>query len=133
MEVKEEKVPTARRKRAHRLAQLDGVTKEMFIQKTGFSEDQWYYWYGSSKKSGAPNSDQIEVICAAFDWSPTYIFYGIGPERLSEIEENSEDNKTSLKLAKLEAQQAQILEKLNQLGSSMSTAKFSADWNVYSE
>ena len=104
-----------RRDRAKMLARIDGLTKEEFVRKTGFSEDQWYYWFGNGKKAGPPNPDQIETICMAFDWSPTYIFYGIGSMRLSEISNSNPEDELKSQLQSLQNQQAEILARLDNI------------------
>ncbi len=104
-----------KRDRAKLMVNLDLITKEEFVNKTGFSEDQWYYWFGDGKKIGPPNSDQIEVICSTFDWSPTYIFFGLGFVRLSEIKAFHESTKLAQQVKRTEERQTEILSKLDQL------------------
>jgi hypothetical protein len=80
-----------RNKRLDRAAELVGaMTKEEFVSRTGFSEGQYYSWFArpETKRGRPPSVDQLHVICAAFDWSPTYIFFGEGSKTLSEVKIN---------------------------------------------
>ena len=104
-----------RRDRAKLLTEIDGITKDDFINKTGFSEDQWYYWFGGGEKIGSPNPNQIQIICEAFDWSPTYLFFGLGFVRLSEIEAFHASTKLAKQVEQAEKRQLEILSKLDEL------------------
>lgn len=74
-----------RRQRVNQLATTHGINREVFCEKTGFSQDQWYYWFGSGSRATSPSAEQIHKICETFDWSANFIFFGIGPMRLSEV------------------------------------------------
>lgn len=78
------KTRAARRRRAQYLAKLDGVTVGKFTSMTPYSAEQYRYWFGNGRKQGAPNTDQIYTICTTFDWSLNWIFFGVGPIRLSD-------------------------------------------------
>ena len=90
-------------KRFKDLAQEDGITMAQFCETTGFSEDQFYYWTGTGKKTGNPNGPQIAFMCWTYEWSPTYLLFGIGPKRLTEVAKlTKESNERVVILAKLE-------------------------------
>ena len=78
-------VMATRRKRLLELVRKYGITRKRFIEKTPYSGDQYQYWFGRGEKFGRPSVHQLAVICNAFDWSPTWIFFGEGPELLSEL------------------------------------------------
>ena len=79
---------TTRRDRARLLARKHGITRKRFVDETGFSDDQFQYWFGDAKRTGSPSSEQISRICDVFDWSPTFIFFGLGPETLTELRDS---------------------------------------------
>lgn len=109
--------------RARNLAIEGGISKELFMEKTGYSEDQWYYWFGGGNKAGSPNPDQIYVICKAFDWSPTYIFYGIGFKKLSDVESYHATTMSHSQLELVKTRQQEILNKLDNIAAIISTSK----------
>lgn len=117
-----------RRDRVLKLCYEYHITKDEFVQKTGFSEDQWYYWTGSGKKTGSPNSDQMQIICEAFDWSPTFIFYGLGARRLSEIKAASDCNNAEVQLLAVKNRQMEILSRLEKICSVLDFLQFSKGW-----
>jgi len=75
------------KERAHELLNEQNISKEEFCERTGFSEGQYYRWLGNKQKDTlyamTATSGQIMHICAVFDWSPTYLFFGLGPTSLS--------------------------------------------------
>ena len=71
--------------RANALLDEDGIDKEEWCNRTGFSEGQYYRWLGNGTTQSLATAAQFMHICAVFDWSPTYMFFGVGPARLSEI------------------------------------------------
>ena len=83
-----------RRDRAKKAAELDGINKKTFVEETGFSEHQWYSWFGNGKEQHSPTLAQSQSIMDSLGWSPLFIFQGIGPHRLSELLELSVDNQT---------------------------------------
>ena len=76
---------TTRRARAKLDARLDGVTASVFAEKTGFSEHQWYSWFGDGKEQHAPTNAQSQTIMDSLGWSALFIFHGIGPPNLEEL------------------------------------------------
>jgi len=69
------------------LARMDGVTRKVFADRTGYSEDQYQYWFGAGEKRGAPSVRQASEICQEFDWSPSWIQLGRGPMRLHQLDD----------------------------------------------
>ena len=67
------------------MALSQGINKEAYIQTVGCSEDQYYSWMGNGKNASHPSLFQTYKICSLLDWSPTYILFGVGPQRLSEV------------------------------------------------
>ena len=63
----------------------NNIDKNVFLNRTGFSEKQYYRWFGNGVTSNSPTAPQVVHICATFGWSPTWIFYGLGPRYLSEF------------------------------------------------
>lgn len=59
------------------------VSKEDFVERTGFSERQYYRWFTDGQDASSPSAQQMSKICAIMDWSPTYLFFGVGPSQLS--------------------------------------------------
>ena len=71
------------KERANALLNEKGIGKEEWCELTGFSEGQYYRWYGPNHAHSATTSAQFMHICAVLDWSPTYLYFGLGPARLS--------------------------------------------------
>ena len=100
------------RERAKILARSQGITKEIFCQKTGYSVDQWYYWFGAGNRISSPSVDQLGHICECLDWSPNFIFFGIGSASLREVKTNSDRQSLPESIARLEKyllEQQQVL------------------------
>ena len=74
-----------RRNRAKKAAELDGISKKTFVEETGFSEHQWYSWFGDGKEQHAPTLAQSQTIMDSLGWCALFIFHGIGPHRLAEL------------------------------------------------
>ena len=72
--------------RARSLLNELGIGKEEWCERTGFSEGQYYRWLGSKpgRSKTTSNTAQFMHACAVFDWSPTYLYFGLGPVSLSE-------------------------------------------------
>ena len=75
----------AARARAKSLFIEDGLTKQKFCEITGFSEAQFYRWYGNGKSAGKPTMLQANHIVRCFDWSPSYIEFGAGPKHIKDL------------------------------------------------
>jgi len=60
-----------------------GITKEVWMEKTGFSIDQYYRWHSEDNPSSA-DARQMMHACTALDISIMHVWYGIGALRLSE-------------------------------------------------
>tara|TARA_R100001377_G_scaffold81791_1_gene61528 strand:- start:55 stop:396 length:342 start_codon:yes stop_codon:yes gene_type:complete len=75
------------RTRAAELIRADGITRQAFAEQTGFSEDQFQYWFGNGGRQGTPSFRQGVVIFRAFDWSPSWVLLGLGPKRGSDLEQ----------------------------------------------
>jgi len=72
------------KQRAHSLLNEQNIGKEEWCDRTGFSEGQYYRWLGNKHDHSQATAAQFMHACAVFDWSPTYIYFGLGPTRLSE-------------------------------------------------
>lgn len=78
-------VPHPAKQRAKALLDESGIDKYEWCKLTGFSEGQYYRWMGNGNSRTLATARQVMHICEVFDWSPTYIYFGIGPARLSEV------------------------------------------------
>lgn len=79
-------VDTARY-RYRELIKEQGVGKEEFCERTGYSEGQYYRWMSTthSNKAHRVTTHQLGVLCETLNWSPSYVLFGIGPKSLSEL------------------------------------------------
>lgn len=75
------------RHRYRTLIKEQGVGKEEFCGRTGYSEGQYYRWMSTShsNKAHRVTTHQLGVICEALNWSPSYVLFGVGPKSLSEL------------------------------------------------
>ena len=55
-----------------------GITKQDWLEKTGFNEAQYYRWHNPSGKV-VPSGDQLFHILSTLQISPNYFFFKIGP------------------------------------------------------
>lgn len=72
------------KERAHTLLNEENIDKEEWCERTGFSEGQYYRWLGNKHAHSQATAAQFMHVCRIFNWSPTYIYFGLGPTRLSE-------------------------------------------------
>ena len=75
------------RSRARELLKGQDVSKEEFCKRTGYSEGQYYRWTGKANASSKATATQLTKVCMIFDWSPTYLIFGLGPRYLREVKE----------------------------------------------
>ena len=75
------------RSRARELLKGQDVSREEFCERTGYSEGQYYRWTGKSRASSKATATQLAKVCMIFDWSPTYLIFGLGPRYLREVKE----------------------------------------------
>jgi len=68
-----------------------GIGVQEFCEKTGYSEGQYYRWITNTGKTSKANSAQFARCCAVFDWSPTYILFGVGPKKISQCTHKTKD------------------------------------------
>ena len=57
------------------------ITKELWLDKTGYSIDQWYRWHNPNSGSSSTVDQWIRVL-RLFHISANYIAFGIGPDLL---------------------------------------------------
>lgn len=86
-----------------------GVTKEIFCDKTGFSLDQFHSWTTLTKSARVPSTDQVSTICEAFEWSPTFIFYGVGAKYMQNVISEEAAMDLALELIKSNAIKADLV------------------------
>ena len=77
------------RSRARELLRGQDVSKEEFCKRTGYSEGQYYRWTGKANASSKATATQLARVCMVFDWSPTYLIFGLGPRYLREVKEQA--------------------------------------------
>lgn len=77
-------INTNAKERAHALLNEDNIGKQRWCELTGFSEGQYYRWLGNTHAHSQATTAQVMHVCTVLNWSPTYIYYGLGPARLSE-------------------------------------------------
>ena len=77
------------RSRARELLRGQDVSKEEFCKRTGYSEGQYYRWTGKASASSKATATQLTKVCMIFDWSPTYLIFGLGPRYLREVKEQA--------------------------------------------
>ena len=75
------------RVRARELLKGQDVSKEEFCKRTGYSEGQYYRWTSKASASSKATATQLAKVCMVFDWSPTYLIFGLGPRYLREVKE----------------------------------------------
>ena len=75
------------RSRARELLRGQNVSKEEFCKRTGYSEGQYYRWTGKASASSKATATQLTKVCMIFDWSPTYLIFGLGPRYLRGVKE----------------------------------------------
>ena len=75
------------RSRARELLKGQDISKEEFCKRTGYSEGQYYRWTGKASASSKATATQLTKVCMIFDWSPTYLIFGLGPRYLREVKE----------------------------------------------
>ena len=70
-----------------------GIGVQEFCEKTGYSEGQYYRWMGKSiaSRKARATAMQFARCCAVFDWSPTYILFGVGPRNISQCTHKTKD------------------------------------------
>jgi hypothetical protein len=76
---------TNTRDRFKSAAVSDKMTKKRFVKLTGFSEHQWYSWFGDGKEQHSPSVEQTESILDSLGWSALYIYHDLGPYRLNDL------------------------------------------------
>jgi hypothetical protein len=76
---------TTGRMRAKKAAVNDGINMKRFVQLTGFSEHQWYSWFGDGKEQHSPSVEQFKSLIDSFGWSALYIFHGLCPHKLTDL------------------------------------------------
>ena len=81
------------RMRARELLKGKDGSKEELCKRTGYSEGQYYRWTGKANKSSQATTTQLAKVCMVFDWSPTYIIFGLGPRYLSEVKDQEKVGK----------------------------------------
>ena len=81
------------RVRARELLKGQDVSKKEFCKRTGYSEGQYYRWTGKANKSSQATTTQLAKVCMVFDWSPTYIIFGLGPRYLWEVKDQEKVGK----------------------------------------
>tara|TARA_R110002074_G_scaffold341843_1_gene512386 strand:+ start:100 stop:645 length:546 start_codon:yes stop_codon:yes gene_type:complete len=55
-----------------------GITKQDWLEKTGFNEAQYYRWHNPTGKV-VPSGDQLFHLLSTLQISPNYFFFKIGP------------------------------------------------------
>ena len=105
------------RSRARELLKGQDVSKEEFCKRTGYSEGQYYRWTGKASASSKATATQLTKVCMIFDWSPTYLIFGLGPRYLREVKEQQIAGKglelaaeNKMLLTKLLAGQSKIID-----------------------
>ena len=81
------------RVRARELLKGQDISKEEFCKRTGYSEGQYYRWTGKANTSSQATTTQLAKVCMVFDWSPTYIIFGLGPRYLWEVKDQEKVGK----------------------------------------
>ena len=61
------------------------ISKDKWCELTGYSEDQYYRW-NNPKNGASPTVYQAIQVIEAIDMNPIYVWFGIGPEKLSDVE-----------------------------------------------
>lgn len=74
--------------RARKLMKDHNVNVELIAEKTGVTESQVRNWM-TPRGRNAPLVWYV-TMCAVFDWSPTYMLFGIGPKTLTALKEGTE-------------------------------------------
>ena len=69
------------------------ISKEEFCKRTGYSGGQYYRWTGKANTSSQATTTQLAKVCMVFDWSPTYIIFGLGPRYLWEVKDQEQVGK----------------------------------------
>ena len=73
-------------KRAKQLMLEDGIEKADWCRITGYSEGQFYRWLrAATNPIHIATAAQAIGCCESLGWSPTYLYFGIGPPRLSDF------------------------------------------------
>jgi len=81
------------RNRARELLKAQGISKEEFCTRTGYSEGQYYRWTGKASATSQATTTQLAKVCIVFDWSPTYIIFGLGARYLWEVKDQEKVGK----------------------------------------
>ncbi len=79
----------SRRDRVRQILDELKLDKKTFCERLSISEAQYYRWIRSdvdSRYAAVPGVNFVIRVCAEFDISPTYILFGVGRKRLSEIQ-----------------------------------------------
>lgn len=72
--------------RTQEVYRLLNITRGVWCEKTGFSEDQWYRWH-NEENSSRPDARQFCHMCERLDINPNYLWFGYMPIQLSELGE----------------------------------------------
>ena len=81
------------RVRARELLKAQDISKDEFCDRTGYSEGQYYRWTGKANTSSQATTTQLAKVCMVFDWSPTYLIFGLGPRYLWEVKDQEKVGK----------------------------------------
>jgi len=88
-------------KRCRAFNELNGIDKKAWLEKTGYSEDQYYRWHSLARKT-VPSSDQLVHCYITCDINPIWVWFGVGPMRLSEcLSQLASDSSVSNDLAEI--------------------------------
>ena len=68
----------------------NGLSKNDWIDITGFSEAQFYRWHAVNGKS-SPTADQLISVLVSLDINPLKIWLDIGPDRISDLKRSLYD------------------------------------------
>jgi hypothetical protein len=94
--------------RAKQLMREDSISKADWCRITGYSEGQFYRWLrANTNTTHVATTEQAITCCESLGWSPTYLYFGIGPPRLSDF--NNGELATGVDLA---AENNRMLKKL---------------------
>lgn len=74
------------KKRARQALIEDGISRGQFQAATGFSEGQYYSWFGKSKRGGTPTLEQLAWICERLGWSADWLLGGEGSMRRGDMQ-----------------------------------------------
>ena len=83
----QEEEKNTRLDRINELMVITGKTRDDFMD-LGFTESQISGWFAKagSARARSPAARQLVKIWTSFDWSPTYVVFGKGVKRLSQVD-----------------------------------------------